>query len=45
MIGLPAECYGFSNDAPAIFGLPSFRSVRLAVPHDGFQTNVRLRYP
>lgn len=44
-IGMPAEGYGFSNDAPAIFGLPSFRSVRLAVPRDGFQISVRLRYP
>lgn len=45
MIGLPAEGYGFSNDAPTLFGLPRFRSVRLAVPRDGFQTSVRLRYP
>ena len=45
MIGLPAEGYGFSNNAPTLFGLPSFRSVRLAVPRDGFQTGVRLRYP
>ena len=44
-IGLPAEGYGFSNDAPAIFGLPSFRSVRIAIPRDGFQINVRMRYP
>ena len=45
MIGLPAEGYGFSNDAPALFGLPRFRSVRLSVPRDGFSTSVRLRYP
>ena len=44
-IGLPAEGYGFSNDAPTLFGLPRFSSVRLAVPRDGFQTSVRLRYP
>lgn len=44
-VGLPAEGYGFSNDAPAIFGLPSFRSVRIAVPRDGFQISIRLRYP
>ena len=44
-IGLPAEGYGFSNNAPTLFGLPSFRSVRLTVPSDGFQTGVRLRYP
>jgi uncharacterized protein (DUF2141 family) len=44
-IGMPAEGYGFSNNAPALFGLPRFSSVRLAVPRDGFQTSVRLRYP
>ena len=44
-IGLPAEGYGFSNDAPTLFGLPSFRRVRLAVTRDGFATSVRLRYP
>jgi uncharacterized protein (DUF2141 family) len=44
-IGLPSEGYGFSNDAPAIFGLPSFRSVRLQVPRSGFETRVRMRYP
>ena len=43
-IGLPAEGFGFSNDAPALFGLPSFRSVRLDVPRSGFETNVRMRY-
>ena len=44
-IGLPAEGYGFSNDAPTLFGLPSFRSVRLQVPRSGFETRVRMRYP
>jgi uncharacterized protein (DUF2141 family) len=44
-IGLPAEGYGFSNNAATIFGLPRFSSVRLSVPRDGFQTAVRLRYP
>lgn len=45
MVGLPAEGYGFSNNAPTLFGLPRFASVRLAVPRDGFATGVRLRYP
>jgi uncharacterized protein (DUF2141 family) len=44
-LGLPAEGYGFSNNAPAIFGLPSFRSVRLAVPRTSMGTAIRLRYP
>ncbi len=43
-IGLPAEGFGFSNDAPALLGLPSFRAVRLNVPRSGFETNVRMRY-
>jgi uncharacterized protein (DUF2141 family) len=45
MIGLPAEGYGFSNNAPTLFGLPRFASVRLTVSRDGFSTGVRLRYP
>lgn len=44
-LGLPAEGYGFSNNAPALFGLPSFGSVRMAVPADGTETRVRMRYP
>jgi uncharacterized protein (DUF2141 family) len=44
-IGLPAEGYGFSNNAPALFGLPSFSRVRMAVPRDRMGTNIRLRYP
>jgi uncharacterized protein (DUF2141 family) len=43
-IGLPDEGYGFSNNPAVIFGLPSFRSVRLAVPTSGMRTRVRLRY-
>jgi uncharacterized protein (DUF2141 family) len=44
-VGLPAEGYGFSNNAPAIFGLPSFSRVRLAVPRTDMGTAIRLRYP
>jgi uncharacterized protein (DUF2141 family) len=44
-IGLPAEGYGFSNNARAFFGLPSFRQVRIAVPRTGLNTTIRLRYP
>ena len=44
-LGLPAEAYGFSNDAPTLFGLPSFGKVRLSVPRSGFETTLRLRYP
>jgi uncharacterized protein (DUF2141 family) len=45
LIGLPAEGYGFSNDAPTLFGLPSFNKVRLNVPRSDFQTSVKLKYP
>ena len=44
-IGMPAEGYGFSNNARTLFGLPSFRSVRLSIPRTGMQTTIRLRYP
>ena len=44
-IGLPAEAYGFSNDPPVIFGLPSFSAVRLNVPRTGLWTTIRLKYP
>lgn len=45
MIGLPAEGFGFSNEAPARFGLSRFNSLRLTVPRDGLETGVRLRCP
>lgn len=44
-VGLPAEAYGFSNNPPVIFGLPSFSSVRLNVPRTSMRTNIRLKYP
>lgn len=44
-IGLPAEGYAFSNNAPTLFGLPSFGQVRLSVPRSGFETGVKLKYP
>ena len=44
-IGLPAEGFGFSNNASTLFGIPSFRAVRLAVPRSGMIVRVRLRYP
>lgn len=44
-LGLPAEGYGFSNDAPTIFGLPSFSRVRFVAPRSGFETRVKLKYP
>lgn len=44
-IGLPAEGYAFSNNAPTIFGLPSFGRVRFNVPRSGVETAVKLKYP
>ena len=44
-LGLPAEPYGFSNNPRVLFGLPSFRSVRLNVPRTNMQTRIRLRNP
>ncbi len=44
LIGMPAEGYGFSNDAPALIGAPSFEAVRLTVPAGGSQMTIRLRY-
>lgn len=44
-LGLPREGFGFSNNPRTLFSVPAFRSVRLAVPRSGMQTNVRLRYP
>lgn len=44
-IGLPAEGYAFSNNAPTIFGLPSFGRVRFKVPRSGFETAAKLKYP
>jgi uncharacterized protein (DUF2141 family) len=44
-IGLPAEAFGFSRNAPTLFGLPNFNAVRFNVPRSGLQTTVRLKYP
>lgn len=44
-VGMPAEGFGFSNNPGTTFGIPRFRSVRLAVPRSGLRTAVRLRYP
>lgn len=43
-IGMPAEGYGFSNDAPALIGVPRFEAARFTVPAGGSQMTIRLRY-
>jgi uncharacterized protein (DUF2141 family) len=43
-IGLPAEGYGFSNDAPAVAGLPSYSSAKFTA-HDGVNPlTITMRY-
>jgi uncharacterized protein (DUF2141 family) len=44
-IGFPAEGYGFSNNPSTLAGLPSFRSVRLAIPRAGLASRIHLKYP
>ncbi|MEO5587115.1 MAG: DUF2141 domain-containing protein [Novosphingobium sp.] len=44
-LGLPAEGYGFSNNPATLVGLPSFRSVRLAIPRTGMTTRIQMKYP
>lgn len=45
IVGAPTEGYGFSNNAPTFFSLPSFRSVRLNVAHSGLTSTIKLKYP
>lgn len=42
-IGLPAEGFGFSNNASTFLGIPSFRSVRIRLTPN-METRIRLRY-
>lgn len=44
LVGMPAEGFGFSNDAPTRIGLPSFESVRLRVKAGQTTTAIRMRY-
>ena len=43
-IGLPDEGYGFSNDAPVVFGPPKFEEAAISVVADGVTTELRVRY-
>lgn len=38
------EGFGFSNDAPTTFGLPSFAKTRFAVPAGGTTIRIGMRY-
>jgi uncharacterized protein (DUF2141 family) len=44
-LGLPAEGFGFSRNAPTLFGLPNFTHVRMNVPRNGMSTTLKLKYP
>jgi uncharacterized protein (DUF2141 family) len=44
-IGLPDEGYGFSNNPTTLFGLPSFRSVRLNITRPGLSAHIHIKYP
>jgi len=43
-VGMPVEGFGFSNDAPTRFGLPSFDAVRFAVKPGENALRVKMRY-
>lgn len=44
VIGMPAEGFGFSNDAPTRFGLPAFDTVRFSVKPGDNLIRIKLRY-
>lgn len=43
-LGMPTEGFGFSNDAPTKFGVPSFDAARVAVKAGETLLRVRMRY-
>ncbi len=43
-VGMPTEGFGFSNDAPTRFGLPSFDAVRFNVKAGDNTIRIKLRY-
>jgi uncharacterized protein (DUF2141 family) len=43
-IGMPTEGFGFSNDAPTRFGLPSFDAVRFKANSGETRVAVKMRY-
>ena len=45
MLGLPVEGFGFSNNPPTLASLPTFRSVRIAIPRTNLATTIHLTYP
>ena len=43
-LGLPSEGYGFSNDAPTLFGPPSFAAARIEIAPGVHRIAIKLRY-
>jgi uncharacterized protein (DUF2141 family) len=43
-VGLPREGYGFSNDAPSKFGVPSFEAARFKGGASDTTLRIRMRY-
>ncbi|PTS88418.1 MULTISPECIES: DUF2141 domain-containing protein [unclassified Caulobacter] len=43
-VGMPVEGFGFSNDAPTRFGLPSFDAVRFSARAGETLLRIRMRY-
>ena len=43
-LGMPAEGFGFSNDAPTRFGLPSFDSAKFTAKAGANPMRIKLRY-
>lgn len=44
-IGLPAEGWGFSNDPPRSFGVPTFAEVAFTAGSGGARHTIHMRYP
>ncbi|MDP1618441.1 DUF2141 domain-containing protein [Phenylobacterium sp.] len=44
VVGMPAEGFGFSNNAPTRVGLPSFESVRFRAGPGNTQVPISMRY-
>ena len=45
VLGIPTEGFGFSNNPPTLASLPTFRSVRIAIPRTNLATTIHLKYP
>lgn len=44
-IGLPAEGWGFSNDPPRSYGVPTFTDVAFTADAGGTRHTIHMRYP